>query len=250
MSWSVSLQNAQTFFLTLRKMGLGMGCSWVVLVGGLERRLVVRSGATAGSRCRAPRVVVAAAGRGGPTAATAAATAAVAATPTTAGDLVHLRRGVAQRGADLVDLELDDGALLALPCLERPLTQPAGHHDPHAAGERLGDVLRRLSPHVAPHEQRLAVLPLAGLAVEGARGGGHGEVRDGRTRRGEAQFGVGRQVADHGDDGFASHDQLAAAGTGLRSRRRTLVRSTDSLSPSWRSSSETVAGSQVTSRSV
>src|SRR6185503_17768710 len=76
----------------------------------LERRLVVGRRPAACGRGRAPRVVVG--GRGGPTTAAASAAAAVAAAPATAGDLVHLRGGVAQRGADLVDLQLDDSALL------------------------------------------------------------------------------------------------------------------------------------------
>src|SRR6188472_682028 len=89
--------------------------------GVLERGLVVRAGTAAGSRGRAPRVVVAAPGRG--LCATAPA-AAVPATAAAAADLVHLGRGVAQRGADLVHFQLDDGALLALARLERPLPQP------------------------------------------------------------------------------------------------------------------------------
>src|SRR4051812_41540780 len=98
---------------------------------GSERRLVVAGGSATRGRGRAPRVVVGA-GRGVPRAGTALAAAATAATA--AGHLVDLRRGVAQRRADLVDLQLNDGALLALPGLERPLPQPARHHDPHAAG--------------------------------------------------------------------------------------------------------------------
>src|SRR3954453_10999592 len=39
--------------------------------------------------------------------------------PTAPTGLVHLGRGVSQRRADLVDLELDDGPLLALTGLER-----------------------------------------------------------------------------------------------------------------------------------
>ena len=69
--------------------------------------------------------------------------------------------------------------------------------------------------------------------------GRDGEVRDRRAGRGEAQFRVGGQVADHGDDGVASHrdypsaQALAAAGLAaarLTSRRMTLVRSTVSFS--------------------
>src|SRR5690349_7469889 len=97
------------------------GCSWEFSCGGSEGGLVVRGRTAAGRRRRSPRVVVAAtAGRG------RSATAAVAAAPAAAADLVHLRGGVAQRRADLVDLQLHDGALLALAGLERPLAQPAG----------------------------------------------------------------------------------------------------------------------------
>jgi hypothetical protein len=48
-----------------------------------------------------------------------------------------------------------------------PLLEAAGddHRDPRVSG--LGDVLRRLPPDVAAQEERLAVLPLLRLAVEG-----------------------------------------------------------------------------------
>src|SRR3954464_12028986 len=137
-----------------------------------EGRLVGRPGG------RRPRGATTAPAPGPPEAAapTAAAEAAATLTARGAGDL---GRGVPERGADLVDLQLDHGALLAFLGLERALLEPAGHEDPRAAGQRLGDVLRRLAPDVAAEEQRLAVLPLLRLAVEGARRGGHGEVGDG-----------------------------------------------------------------------
>src|SRR4051812_22871317 len=91
---------------------------------------------------------------------TAAAAEAAALTPRGAGDL---GRCIAQRGADLLDLELDDGALLAFLRLERTLLEPAADDDPRSAGERPGHVLGRLPPHVAAEEQRLAVLPLLRL---------------------------------------------------------------------------------------
>src|SRR5690242_8537217 len=139
--------------------------------GGLVREAAATA---AGRRGRAPRVV----GRRAAATAVAAATAAAEVTTAaaTAADLVDLGRGVAQRGPDLVDLELDDGALLAFLRLERPLLEAALHDDAGAAGQGLGDVLRRLAPDVAAQEQRLAVLPLAGLPVERARGGRDGEV--------------------------------------------------------------------------
>jgi hypothetical protein len=133
------------------------------------------------------------------------ATATEAAAPAAAGGLGDLGRGVAQRGADLVDLHLDDGALLALLGLVRARDQPAGDDDPRAAGEGLGDVLRRVAPDRAAHEQRLAVLPLVRLAVERAGGRGDREVGHRRPGRREPQFGVVGQVADDRDDGFAGH---------------------------------------------
>src|SRR5689334_17645020 len=223
-----------------------------------EGGLVREAAATAAARGRggAPRVV----GRHSAATAVSAATATAEVTAAaTAADLVDLGRGVAQRRPDLVDLELDDGALLAFLRLERPLLEAALHDDAGAAGQGLGDVLRRLPPDVAAQEQRLAVLPLARLLVERARGGRDGEVRDRRTGRGEAQFRVGRQVADHGDDGVSGHrgspraQALAAAGLAaarLTSRRMTLVRSTVSCSDSWRSSSFTASEDEFRSRSA
>src|SRR5829696_6646241 len=165
------------------------------LVGGAGRRRpgVARTAATT-------------AAAGAAEAAATAATEAAAAT-LTAGGLGDLRGGVAQRGADLVDLQLDDGALLAFLRVERALLEPPADDDPRTAGDGLGDVLGHLAPHVAPEEQRFAVLPLLRLTVEGARRRGHGEVGDGGTRRREPQLGVRRQVADDGDDGFAGHAQ-------------------------------------------
>src|ERR671912_1180758 len=85
--------------------------------GGLEGRLVVRA-AAAGRRGRGAPGVVGAATRA--PAATAAAVPAAAEVPAAAaaGDLVDLGGRVPQRGADLVDLQFDDGPLLALLRLE------------------------------------------------------------------------------------------------------------------------------------
>ena len=80
--------------------------------------------------------------------------------------MLTLAERVLQRRADLVDVELDDGALLALAGLERALLEPAGRDDAHAAGQRLGAVLGGLAPDRAAQEQRFAVLPLVGVAVE------------------------------------------------------------------------------------
>ena len=151
--------------------------------------------------------------RGGATGGPRVGLLAAATTETTTGaaalGLGDLRRGVAQRRADLVDVELDDGALLALLGLVGPGLQATGDEDPRAPVERLGDVLRRVAPDRAAHEQGLAVLPLVGLPVERARRGGHGEVRDGGPGGGEPELGVGGEVADDGDDGLACHGRGA-----------------------------------------
>src|SRR4051812_4085544 len=178
--------------------------------------------------------------RAAATTATTAGEAAAAATEATAALTTRgtgdLRGGVAEGRADLVDLELDDGALLAFLRVEGALLEPAADDDARTAGQRLGDVLGRLAPDVAAEEQRLAVLPLLRLTVEGPRCRRHGEVGDGSARRREAQFRIGGQVADDGDDGFTGHCQWTSG-------RISLVRSTDSFRLSWRSSSATAAGS-------
>src|SRR5665647_973539 len=105
----------------------------------------------------------------------------------------------------VVDLQLDDRALLALAGLVRALDEAALHENPHPLGQGLGNVLGSLAPDGAAHEERVAVLPLVALLVEAARGGRDGEVRDRRPGRGEAQLGVPREVPDHRDDGVTSH---------------------------------------------
>ncbi len=123
----------------------------------------------------------------------------------TALGLVDLGGRVPQGRADLIDVHLDDGALLALLGLVGARLQPARHDDPGPAVQTLGDVLRRLAPDRAAHEEGLPVLPLVALPIERAWRAGHGEVRDGRPRGGEAQLRVSGEVADHGEGGFTSH---------------------------------------------
>src|SRR5215475_4247647 len=110
--------------------------------------------------------------------------------------LDDLGGGVAQRGADLVDLDLVNGALLAFPGLIGTLAQPPADNDAHAPLQALRDVLRRLPPDIAAQEEAVAVLPLAGGVVAEARRGGHPEGGDRLARGGVAQFGVADQVAD------------------------------------------------------
>src|ERR1700749_335737 len=86
-------------------------------------------------------------------------------------------------------------------------SSPAQDHA-GAAGQAPRYVLGSLPPDIAAEEQRFAVLPLVGLAVEHPRRRRDGEVRDGRARRREPQFGVRGQVSDDGDDGVTSHSDL------------------------------------------
>ena len=144
------------------------------------------------------------------TTASAEATSATAA----AAGLVDLGGRVAQGRADLVDLELHDGALLALAGLVRAALESALHDHPHALGERLGHVLRGLAPHGTVEEHGIAVLPFAGVPVERAGGGRHREVGDRCPGRREAQLGIGRQVADERDGGFACHVCVSEIGRG------------------------------------
>src|SRR6476660_794256 len=103
---------------------------------GLERRLVGRVAAESVGWIRGPRVL----GRPG-AAAAVPATATALAGEVAAGPvgLDHLGGGVAERRADLVDLDLVDGALLALPGLIGPLAQPPADDDAHPSLQALGD---------------------------------------------------------------------------------------------------------------
>src|SRR5690606_39315659 len=73
----------------------------------------------------------------------------------------------------------------------------------------------------AAHEQGVPVLPLVRLAVEGPRRRRHREVGHRRTRGGETQLRVSREVPDHRDDGVTCHGQLLRV---CRLRRRVRAR--------------------------
>src|SRR6516225_4108191 len=155
-----------------------------MLIGqGLEGRFVGSVAATeAVAGVRAPRVL----GGGALALALALATAIPAGTPGRPAAVVaagavgldDLGGRVAQRGADVVNLDLVDRALLALPGLIGPLAQPPVNDHPHAALQALGDVLRRLPPDVAGEEQAVPVLPLPALVVAEPGCGGHAELGD------------------------------------------------------------------------
>src|SRR6516164_8819967 len=100
----------------------------------LERRLVGVAVAAVGR----PRVGVLARAALGPLAAgwpAAARPSLAAAIAVGPRGPVDLGRGVAQRGSDVIDLDLVHGPLLALLGLIRPLPQPSRDDDPHSPGQ-------------------------------------------------------------------------------------------------------------------
>jgi hypothetical protein len=78
--------------------------------------------------------------------------------------------GELQRGGDLIGLDLDDAASLALVRLLGPQAQPADHDGPGAFGEGFGEVLRELSPAGDAKEAGLSVCPGGALADAGGDG--------------------------------------------------------------------------------
>src|ERR1700729_3406380 len=123
---------------------------WLVGVAGVGRPrvlgLATAGGLAAGVLASVAAALVSAAGGLAAAAVTAATGTARAAGAVGPGDLGG---SVPQRRADVVDLDLVDGALLAFLGLVVPLLEPTGDDDAHAALQRLGDVLRRLPPDVA-----------------------------------------------------------------------------------------------------
>src|SRR5690606_28799806 len=85
----------------------------------------------------------------------------------------------AQARADLVDVELDRGALVAVAVVVGALLELSDGDDLHALGERARHVLSEVAPGTRAEEQGLAVLPPVGGGVEGARRRRDREARDG-----------------------------------------------------------------------
>src|SRR5271166_670330 len=79
----------------------------------------------------------------------AAAGAEPAAASATAAGLVDLGGGVTKRRPDLVDLDLEDGALLAFARLEGTLLEPAAHDHSCSPGQAFGHILGGFPPDVA-----------------------------------------------------------------------------------------------------
>src|SRR5699024_7927100 len=127
---------------------------------------------------------------------------------TASGGFLHLGGGPAQRGADLIDVELPCRAAFALTGLKAAGLQSALGDDAHPGAQRLRRILSRLAPQRAAHEQRLAVSPLTALTVEEPRSRGDGEVRHRRAGRCVPQFRVGGEVAHQSHDRVVSHAAL------------------------------------------
>src|SRR5437762_4211662 len=165
----------------------------------LERWFVGRALAEAAG-VRGPRVLLRApaAGPAGSAGAAGAAAAEAAAGPVGLGDL---GRCVPHGRADVVDLDLVDGPLLAFPGLVRPLAQPTVDDHPHAPLQALGHVLGRLAPDVTGEEEAVAVLPLTAGLVAQPEGGGDAEPGDGPDGRGVAKLRNSHQLAGDRDRG-------------------------------------------------
>ena len=114
---------------------------------------------------------------------------------------------VAKARADLVDIQFDRDAVVAIPILERALLELALGDHAGALSQRAGDVLRELRPARRAEEQRVAVLPLVRGPVEDARRRRDREVGDRAPGLRVAQLRVGREVADDRDD-RVRHDLL------------------------------------------
>src|SRR4029453_13712333 len=100
---------------------------------------------------------------------------------------------------DLVGLDLDHAAALALGGLPAAGLEPADHHGPVAFGQGLGDVLGELPPDVDAEEAGVAVAPAVAVADPG--GDGQAEVGHQVAVAGVLELGVVGQVAGQGDVG-------------------------------------------------
>jgi hypothetical protein len=95
-----------------------------------------------------------------------------------AAGLGDLGGGPLQRRAEILDVDLVDGALVAVGGLVGALLEAAGDDDPRPFGEGFRGVVGQVPPGRAAQEQRVAVLPAVGGLVVDAAGGGDGERRD------------------------------------------------------------------------
>src|SRR5699024_3129305 len=200
------LRISRLAIVVLLRMTHPAGCEQVMVV--LEGRLVAEAGATrgpwvvrlAGVSSAGEPTLVATESAASPTGEAATAGESAAAPTLGAGDL---RGGVTHGRAHLVDLEFDDGALLALAGLEGALHQTSLCDHAPSLGQGLGDVLGGVAPAGATQDAVLAVDPVAVQPGEPERGRCVRAVGTGGPRGGEPQFRISREVCDHGDNGLA-----------------------------------------------
>src|SRR6266545_909255 len=107
--------------------------------------------------------------------------------------------GPLEAGADLLGLDLDHAAALALGGLPGAGLEPSEDDDAVALGQRVGGVGGQVPPDVDAEERGLSVLPA--LPVLDAGGDGQPEAADLSTAGGEPDFGVVGEVADQRDIG-------------------------------------------------
>src|SRR5215211_2847109 len=145
-----------------------------------------------------------------------------------------------QRGADLLGLDLDNGAALTLRGLPAPGPELTEDDDPVALGEGVADVLGELPPGGDAVEAGVAVAPA--VAVLDAGGHGQAEVADGGAVGGEADLGVVGQVAGDGDVGVG-HGCPLLGGSGVVLASRSRWRSGQLVGPpSWSGGSAGTGG--------
>src|SRR5690606_38724439 len=113
------------------------------------------------------------------------------------GGLLDGGGGPPQGRSDLVDLDLDDRATIALFGLPRPLLEPPGDDHTGALLERLGDCLGLFAP-AGPGEEAGVLLPFPGLTISPAPVDSDPDLGHGHPRGSETEFGVVDQVADEG----------------------------------------------------
>src|SRR6476646_226403 len=121
-----------------RRPGVGLDATLVAALVAAPRTAALASAALASAALTATRGALVAGPR---------VVAAEALTAAGAAGLLHLGGGHLQARPDLLHVDLEDRALLTLAGLVGPCLEPALNDDAHAAGQRLGRVLRRLPPH-------------------------------------------------------------------------------------------------------
>src|SRR5512132_2590 len=109
----------------------------------------------------------------------------------------HLGGGPAQRGPDLLGVDLGDLVLDAVLVGPAALLGPADHQHPGALAQGVHGVGGLVAPDIDGVEAGLPIRPAA-ILLAGAGGDGDPQAGHGQAAWGVAQLGVGGQVADQG----------------------------------------------------